>query len=162
MAVEPRLFLGRGSNNREGLWRRGKRPSRRRRHTSQGRTGSLLWAFPLVGQRFGRAPWRCSILTLRGERGGRPGWGRLRRKRLRLNAPDECGAIHFELKPVCFEDSWIRDLFWIPPNIFCRLEKSAVPSVPTHCCLKAVLDYEYAFHVLKILLLTEELFQKGS
>jgi len=44
----------RGSNNREGLGRRGKRRSRRRRHTSQGHTGSLLWAFPLVGQRFGR------------------------------------------------------------------------------------------------------------
>ena len=40
--------------------------------------------------------------------GGRPGWGRLRRKRLRLNTPDECGAIHFELKPVSFEDSWTR------------------------------------------------------
>ena len=67
-------------------------------------------------------------------------------KGFRLNTPDECGAIHFELKPVCFEDSWIRDLFWIPPNTFCGLEDSAVPSVPTHCCLKAMLDDEYAFH----------------
>ena len=42
MAVEPRLSLGRGSNNRDGLRRPGKRPSRCRRRTSQGRTGSPL------------------------------------------------------------------------------------------------------------------------
>ena len=47
MAVEPRLFLGRGSNNREGIGRPGKRLSQRRRHTSQGRTG--LWAFAFEG-----------------------------------------------------------------------------------------------------------------
>ena len=69
----------------------------------------------------------------------------LMRKRLRLNAPDECGAIRFELNSVCFEDSWIRDLIRIPPNIFCGLE-DFVAWGPAHFCLKAVRDDEYAFH----------------
>jgi hypothetical protein len=38
MAVEPKLFLGRGSNSRERISHGRKRHSRRRRHTPQART----------------------------------------------------------------------------------------------------------------------------